>query len=76
MEYDDARMADELIQEAKTFQKQGKNVSFLSVDGILAGFRVIGDKIKPTSAKAIKMLQDKGIGIIMLTSDNHQTGEA
>ncbi len=37
---------------------------------------VIGDKIKPTSAKVIKELQDKGISVIMLTGDNHDTAQA
>jgi Cu2+-exporting ATPase len=37
---------------------------------------VIGDKIKETSAKAIKELQDKGITVIMLTGDNHDTAQA
>lgn len=76
MEYAEAKIPDELIQEAKTFQKQGKTVSFLSIDGNPAGFIVIGDKIKQTSARAIKSLLDKGIAVIMLTGDNHETAQA
>src|SRR3546814_2563519 len=33
-------------------------------------------KIKRTSAKAIKELQEKGIDVIMLTGDNHDTAQA
>ena len=63
-------------EEAKQYQKQGKIVSYLSIDKTVVGYVVIGDKIKGTSAKAIKALQDKGIAVIMLTSDNHDTAQA
>ncbi len=63
-------------EEAKTYQKQGKTVSFLAIDHKVSGYVVIGDKIKETSAKAIKVLQDKGIAVIMLTGDNHDTAQA
>ncbi len=76
MEYAKANISSEMEKEAQSFQKQGKTVSFLSVDGVVAGYVVIGDKIKKTSAKAIKDLQDKGITVIMLTGDNHDTAQA
>jgi Cu2+-exporting ATPase len=72
----DATLSSEMEKEASFFQKQGKTVSYLSVETEVVGFIVIGDKIKQTSAKAIKELQDKGIHIIMLTGDNHDTAKA
>jgi Cu2+-exporting ATPase len=42
----------------------------------VAGYVVIGDKIKATSAKAITELQKKGIDVVMLTGDNHDTAKA
>jgi len=76
MEYAKAKLSEEMITEAQTYQKQGKTVSYLAVDGTVSGYVVIGDKIKETSAKAIKELQDKGINVIMLTGDNHDTAKA
>ena len=76
MEKADAALSEEMIEEAQSFQKEGKTVSYLSVDGKVAGYVVIGDKIKKTSANAIKELQDKGIAVIMLTGDNHDTAQA
>ena len=76
MEYAKAELSSEMESEAQNFQKQGKTVSYLSVEGKVAGYVVIGDKIKATSAKAIKELQDKGIAVIMLTGDNHDTAQA
>ncbi|TYB79787.1 heavy metal translocating P-type ATPase [Bizionia myxarmorum] len=76
MEHAHAEITSEMHDEAQTFQKQGKTVSFLSVDKLVIGYVVIGDKIKATSAKAIKELQDKGIEVMMLTGDNHDTAQA
>ena len=76
MDYAKAEITPEMEEEAKTYQKQGKTVSYLSVDKIVVGYVVIADKIKETSAKAIKELQDKGIAVIMLTGDNHDTAQA
>jgi len=37
---------------------------------------VNGDKIKDNSGEAIKVLQDKGSKVIMLTGDNHEAAQA
>ncbi|QHI35631.1 Silver exporting P-type ATPase [Kordia antarctica] len=76
MEYATAEITSKMEEEAKTYQQQGKTVSYLSIDKTVVGYVVIGDKIKQTSAKAIKELQDKGIAVIMLTGDNHDTAQA
>ena len=76
MEYTKASIASEMETEVQSFQKQGKTVSYLAVDGEVSGYVVIGDQIKATSAKAIKELQEKGIAVIMLTGDNHDTAQA
>ncbi|WP_370477085.1 heavy metal translocating P-type ATPase [Tamlana flava] len=76
MEYASAELTKEMLDEAKQFQKKGKTVSYLSVNNAVLGYVVIGDKIKATSAKAIKELQSKGIDVIMLTGDNQETAQA
>lgn len=76
MAYANAEISQEMEDEAKTYQQQGKTVSYLSVDNKVVGYVVIGDKIKPTSAKAIKELQERGIEVIMMTGDNHDTAQA
>tara|TARA_R110000764_G_scaffold51075_1_gene111983 strand:- start:11595 stop:14132 length:2538 start_codon:yes stop_codon:yes gene_type:complete len=76
MEYAKATISSAMKDEAQSFQKQGKTVSYLAIDGEVSGYVVIGDKIKKTSAKAIKELQDNGINVIMLTGDNHDTAQA
>jgi len=76
MKYAKADITSKMKDEAKSYQKQGKTVSYLSIDETVVGYVVIGDKIKETSAKAIKALQDKGIDVIMLTGDNQDTAQA
>ncbi|WP_340157697.1 heavy metal translocating P-type ATPase [uncultured Maribacter sp.] len=76
MEYANASVSSQMQSEVQDHQKQGKTVSYLAVNEEVAGYVVIGDKIKPSSAKAIKELQDKGIEVIMLTGDNHNTAQA
>ena len=76
MEYAQAKITQEMEDEAKAFQKQGKTVSYLAVANSVVGYVVIADKIKDTSARALKELQEKGIAVIMLTGDNHETAQA
>ena len=76
MEYVKADITSTMKNEAKSYQKKGKTVSYLAIDNRVVGYVVIGDKIKETSVKAIKALQDKGIEVIMLTGDNHDTAQA
>ncbi len=53
MEQANASLLEEMENEAQTYQKQGKTVSYLAIDQKAVGYIVIGDKIKGTSAKAI-----------------------
>ena len=76
MDYAHAEITSEMAEEAKTYQKQGKTVSYVSIDKTVVGYVVIGDKIKANSAKAIQALQDKGITVVMLTGDNYDTAQA
>ena len=76
MEYAGAKISSKMKEEAKVYQKQGKTVSFIAIDKQVSGYVVIGDKIKETSAKAIKELQDNGVAVIMLTGDNYDTAQS
>ncbi|AUS05967.1 heavy metal translocating P-type ATPase [Pseudotamlana carrageenivorans] len=76
MEYAKADITSKMEAKAKSYQKQGKTVSYLSLGETVIGYVVIGDKIKETSAKAIKELQSNGIEVIMLTGDNYDTAQA
>ena len=56
--------------------QQAATVIFFSDDKkIIAGI-AISDKIKATSAEAVKRLKERGIHVYMLTGDNEQTAKA
>lgn len=76
MEHANAPLSEAMATEAQSYQKQGKTVSYLAIGEKVVGYVVIGDKIKQTSAKAIKELQDMGISVVMLTGDNKATAKA
>ena len=76
MEKANVDISDDIMEKVKKAQEKGKTVSYLAIDGKCHGFVAIGDKIKETSAKAIKAIQDKGIKVIMLTGDNATTAKA
>lgn len=76
MEHAGAEISSGMAATAKAFQDQGKTVSYLAIDKKVAGYVVIGDKIKATSVRAIRELQEKGIAVIMMTGDNFNTAQA
>ena len=76
MEEAGAKISNSLQANISEEQKKGKTVPMLSVEGNVVGYVVISDKIKATSKKAIADLQEKGIEVIMLTGDNHDTAQA
>lgn len=76
MEHVNAGIAPELEEQVKAAQKQGKTVSYLAVGNNAIGFVVISDKIKASSAGAIRKLQEEGLQVIMFTGDNEDTASA
>jgi Cu+-exporting ATPase len=54
----------------------GQSVVTVAVDGRLAGLVGVADRIKPSTAEAIRLLHADGMRIIMLTGDSRQTAEA
>ncbi|WMI67114.1 heavy metal translocating P-type ATPase [Aestuariibaculum sp. YM273] len=76
MEFVKAEINKEKEAEVNQFQKQGKTVSYIAIENEIVGYVVIGDKIKETSKAAIKELKNKGVDVIMLTGDNHDTAQA
>lgn len=71
-----AGVSDDLEAKIRAEQKLGKTVSYIAIDEIAVGFISISDKIKATSAHAIKELLCQGMEVIMLTGDNENTAKA
>lgn len=58
------------------FAAEGKTPLFFAKNATLLGVIAVADTLKPTSAAAIKKLQEAGVKVIMLTGDNKLTAAA
>lgn len=76
MEQVKAGLPDDLETKVVLQQRSGKTVSYISVNEKVEGFVAISDAIKETSKKAIALLLEQGIDVIMLTGDNKNTAQA
>jgi heavy metal translocating P-type ATPase len=59
----------------KEWQSKGQTVIFLVLDNQVEGIISVADKIKGTSGKAIRELQEMGVKVHMLTGDNRFTAQ-
>lgn len=57
-------------------RRLGATVVFVSVEGVAVGVIAIEDRLKETSQKAIKRLQNSGVRVVMLTGDNEVTARS
>ncbi|WP_307370352.1 cation-translocating P-type ATPase [Microbacterium sp. W4I4] len=61
---------------ADDMAEKGMTVVVVEADGRIAGLIGIRDELRPESAETVRLLQDAGIGITMLTGDNERTARA
>ena len=66
----------EINGEVKRLQGEGKTAMFVAVDGKAAGVVAVADTIKDDSVQAIRVMQEAGIEVIMITGDNERTAQA
>jgi len=63
-------------KQVEEWQLTGQTVMYLIIENKVEGVVSVSDKIKETSARAIKELQKSGIKVHMLTGDNQFTAKA
>ncbi len=71
-----ASLDDEERNLVRLWQSNGQTVIYLIYGSKVEGIVSVADKIKDTSAGAIKSLQKKGIKVYMLTGDNEFTAKS
>jgi Cu+-exporting ATPase len=64
------------LASVEKLTKEGKALLLVAIDGAVAGVIAVADRIKPTSAGAVRELRRMGIDVIMLTGDNETTARA
>jgi len=65
-----------IIERSEKLQQQGKTVIYSAVDGKQLAALAIADKLKPSSAQAVKALKSMGIDVWMITGDKEITAKA
>jgi len=68
--------AGSLLRQAEALQEEGQTVMFVIADGRPVGLVGVADSIKESGREAIRMLQEDGVRILMLTGDNQTTARA
>ncbi len=68
--------AETLRGSADAMRQTGQTVIFAAIDGQPAGLFAVADPLKSTAAAAVRLLQEDGLRIVMLTGDNQTTAEA
>ena len=71
-----ASLSDEQMKMVNEWQLSGQTVMYLITGNNVEGVIGVTDRIKETSARAIKSLQKMGVKVIMLTGDNEITAKA
>jgi len=62
--------------DVQRLQGEGKTAMYVAVDGRAAGVVAVADTIKEDSIQAIRVMQEMGLDVIMLTGDNERTALA
>jgi len=68
--------ASMIKEDVERLQGEGKTAMYVAVDGKAAGVVAVADTIKEDSVQAIRVMQDAGIEVIMITGDNERTAMA
>jgi len=68
--------ASPLSQKAEEMHNEGQTVLYIEIEGKPMGLFGVSDRIKKTTAEAIKMLHNENIQIAMVTGDNAVTAGA
>ena len=65
-----------LLERAEACRRDGESVILVAIDGRAAGLLGVADPIKASTGEAVKMLQQDGVRLVILTGDSRTTAEA
>ena len=63
------------LTDSEEYIRQGCTVTFVAIDGILAGFLALSDTLRPESAATIAALSDSGVLPVLLTGDRENAAK-
>ena len=65
-----------LAERARALRDDGQTVMFMAVDARAAGLLGVADPIKESTPRALQILHEQGLRVVMVTGDNRATAEA
>ena len=68
-------VSDAALAFGSTAAAEGNSVSYVAVDGALAGALALSDELKPDARAAVATLRSKGLRTVVLTGDSKAAGE-
>jgi Cu+-exporting ATPase len=68
--------SETLMPVLERLQGEGKTAMLVAVNGKAAGVVAVADTIKEDSIQAIRVMQEMGLEVLMLTGDNERTAQA
>lgn len=69
-------VVDGVQDDNDRLSREGKTVTYVAVNGRLAGLIALADKPKATAAETVSALHELGLEVVMLTGDAQKTAEA
>ncbi|MCD7723035.1 MAG: heavy metal translocating P-type ATPase [Clostridiales bacterium] len=71
-----AAVPADYVERANSLASAGKTPLFFAIGSEFLGVIAVADKIKDTSAKAIKAIKKLGLSVVMITGDNEKTARS
>jgi P-type Cu+ transporter len=68
--------AGPLLERAQACRRDGESVMLVAIDGRAVGLLGVADPVKASTGEAVKMLQQDGVRLVILTGDSRTTAEA
>ncbi len=69
-------LSDEILSDLKVLAESGKTPLLFSKEGQIIGLISVADRVRSTSKKALELLKQKNMHIVMLTGDNERTAKS
>jgi len=69
-------LPQQLVQRVGEAEAEGRTVVAAAIDGRVAGLLIVADRLKDSSAEAIRELKELGLTPVLLTGDNERTAQA
>jgi Cu+-exporting ATPase len=67
---------DWAAEQQLAWERQGRSVAAVGIDGSLAGLIAVADTVKPSARRALAALRELGLRVVLLTGDNEHAAKA